>query len=56
MQARNRMEYHMGKFGLGKNKKKFIGYDETPGKIKSTAIGTILTKKIWIIVFNYLHY
>lgn len=33
MQARNRMEYHMCKFGLGKNKKKFIGYDETPGKI-----------------------
>ncbi|XP_063871430.1 protein unc-80 homolog isoform X10 [Scylla paramamosain] len=30
IQARNRMEYHMCKFVLGRNKKKFIGYDETP--------------------------
>ncbi|XP_050693714.1 protein unc-80 homolog isoform X3 [Eriocheir sinensis] len=30
MQARNRMEYHMCKIGLGKNKKKDTSYDETP--------------------------
>lgn len=33
IQARNRMEYHMCKIGLGKNKKKDMSYDETPGKI-----------------------